>query len=157
MKKEVEKHGLDVSKPEEFEGRNVALSSSAAATKEAGKTAPASGNRVGVASVQSGIASADKAPESKFYTVRLGDTLWKIAETEYGRGHGDKYHLIIEANKPLLSHPDKLYPGPFRHPGLSDQFMILKAAGFDVCYSASVGRGNYGLRIGLHALHSIRV
>jgi nucleoid-associated protein YgaU len=37
--------------------------------------------------------------------------LWKIAETQYGSGKGGKYEEIFAANKPLLSDPDKIYPG----------------------------------------------
>jgi len=92
----------------------------AAKTGEAGKTASASGNTVDVAAVQNSIAAAAKAPESKFYTLKPGDTLWKIAEAEYGPGHGGKYHLIFEANKALLSNPGKLSPGQvLRIPPLS--------------------------------------
>ena len=49
--------------------------------------------------------------KSKFYTVQSGDTLWNIAEAEYGPGQGGGYHLIFAANKPLLSDPDAIYPG----------------------------------------------
>jgi cytochrome c oxidase subunit IV len=121
LKKEAKKDGLDVAKPEvATEGRNVALPRSAAATGEAGKIAPASGNAAGVATVQNDIAAAAKAPDAKFYTLKPGDTLWKIAEAEYGPGHGGKYHLIFEANKALLSNPAKLSPGQvLRIPPLS--------------------------------------
>jgi len=111
LKKEAEERGPDVPKADqEFEGRNAAVSGGAAVTKEAGKSVPASGATVGVATVQNDIAIA-KAPEWKFYTLKPGDTLWKIAETEYGHDHGGKYRLIFEANKPLLSNPSKVYPG----------------------------------------------
>lgn len=50
-----------------------------------------------------------KAPETAFYTVTKGDTLWKIAEAHYE--DGSKYPVIFEANKPMLDHPDKIYPG----------------------------------------------
>ncbi len=92
----------------------------AAAIEEAVKTTPASGNAAGVATVKNDTAAAAKALEAKFYTLKPGDTLWKIAETEYGPGHGGKYHLIFEANKALLSNPGKLSPGQvLRIPPLS--------------------------------------
>lgn len=46
---------------------------------------------------------------SEFYTVKSGDTLSKIAKQFYG--NAAKYPLIFEANKPMLSDPDKIYPG----------------------------------------------
>jgi len=51
---------------------------------------------------------AASAP-STFYTVKSGDTLGKIAREFYG--NAAKYPLIFEANKPMLSDPDKIYPG----------------------------------------------
>ena len=60
------------------------------------------------------------APESKFHTVKSGDTLWAISEREYGKGKGDKYDVIFQANRPMLTHPDKIYPGQvLRIPPLS--------------------------------------
>lgn len=41
--------------------------------------------------------------------VEKGDTLWKIAAKAYG--DGSKYQRIFEANRPMLTHPDKIYPG----------------------------------------------
>lgn len=46
---------------------------------------------------------------SKTYTVESGDTLSAIASKVYG--HAGKYMVIFEANKPMLSDPDKIYPG----------------------------------------------
>jgi hypothetical protein len=42
---------------------------------------------------------------------KKGDNLWKVAEAAYGKGKGPKYTVIFEANKPMLSDPDKIYPG----------------------------------------------
>ena len=52
---------------------------------------------------------ADEQPTARFYTVVSGDTLSGIAKKEYGSAN--KYPLIFEANKPMLSDPDKIYPG----------------------------------------------
>tara|TARA_R110002110_G_scaffold66978_1_gene183072 strand:+ start:177236 stop:177763 length:528 start_codon:yes stop_codon:yes gene_type:complete len=53
--------------------------------------------------------AATGASESSFYTVQSGDTLGKIAKEQYG--DAGKYPLIFEANKPMLTDPDKIYPG----------------------------------------------
>ena len=47
--------------------------------------------------------------EGKYREVKSGDTLSKIAKDEYGDANA--YMKIFEANKPMLSHPDKIYPG----------------------------------------------
>jgi nucleoid-associated protein YgaU len=44
-----------------------------------------------------------------FYPVEKGDTLSAIAKRLYG--DANKYPKIFEANRPMLSHPDKIYPG----------------------------------------------
>jgi nucleoid-associated protein YgaU len=95
-------------------GHNVVLSGRDAATEEAEKIAPATDDPVGVVTVQNDIAAAAETPESKLYAVQSGDTLWKIAGAEYAHGHGGEYHRIFAANKPLLSDPDKIYPGRTR-------------------------------------------
>jgi nucleoid-associated protein YgaU len=45
----------------------------------------------------------------KIYEVKSGDTLSKIAKTEYG--NANDYMLIFEANKDILKDPNKIYPG----------------------------------------------
>lgn len=47
--------------------------------------------------------------ETRFHQVQSGDTLSKIAKQYYGEA--GKYMQIFEANKPMLSDPDKIYPG----------------------------------------------
>ena len=96
------------------------MSGAAPTTEQAEKIAVALGNTVGVQTVQNDIKPAASAPESKFYTVKSGDTLWAISEREYGKGKGDKYDVIFQANRPMLTHPGKIYPGQvLRIPPLS--------------------------------------
>ena len=112
LKKELEKHGLDHSDVKiEVDGDKVKVSGTAKTTEEAEKIAIALGNTKGVATVQNDLKPAAASADSRFYTVVSGDTLWAISEREYGKGHGDKYNVIFEANKPMLTHPDKIYPG----------------------------------------------
>ena len=112
LKKELDKHGLDHSGVKvEVNGDKVTVSGTAKSTEEAEKIAIALGNTKGVGAVQNDIKPAKADADSKFYTVKSGDTLWAISEREYGKGHGDKYNVIFEANKPMLKNPDLIYPG----------------------------------------------
>lgn len=67
------------------------------------------GNTVGVAQVDSRLEIVVPAPEATMYTVQPGDSLSKIAKELYGDAM--KYPVIFEANQPMLSDPDKIYPG----------------------------------------------
>lgn len=67
------------------------------------------GNTEGIASVEDNIEVKTPEPEATFYTVKKGDYLSKIAKEVYGNAM--KYTIIFEANKPMLSDPDKIYPG----------------------------------------------
>lgn len=67
------------------------------------------GNVAGVATVDDRISVVTPAPEATFYEVQSGDSLSKIAKAHYGDAM--KYPVIFEANKPMLSDPDKIYPG----------------------------------------------
>jgi nucleoid-associated protein YgaU len=67
------------------------------------------GNVEGVDTVDNNMRVNVPQPESKYHTVVSGDSLSKIAKTVYGNAM--KYPIIFEANKPMLDHPDKIYPG----------------------------------------------
>jgi len=67
------------------------------------------GNVAGVESVQDQLGVKESEAEPQFYTVVSGDTLSKIAKEFYSNANA--YMKIFEANKPMLSSPDKIYPG----------------------------------------------
>ena len=67
------------------------------------------GNVGGVQAVNNMLVASEPADESEFHDVVRGDTLSAIAKTYYK--DASKYPVIFEANKPMLSHPDKIYPG----------------------------------------------
>lgn len=55
------------------------------------------------------VTGAQSQDGAVFYTVKKGDTLSEIAQKTMGKA--SRYQDIFEANKPMLSHPDKIYPG----------------------------------------------
>lgn len=77
------------------------------ATKE--KALLCAGNVAGVANVTDNMSVDLSEPESTYHDVVSGDNLSKISKAAYG--DPNKYMIIFEANKPMLSHPDKIYPG----------------------------------------------
>jgi nucleoid-associated protein YgaU len=90
-------------------GDTAVLEGEVAKQEDSEKIALAVGNVEGVAIVDNRMSVADPAPEAKYHTVEKGDTLSKIAKEHYGDAM--KYPAIFEANKPMLTHPDKIYPG----------------------------------------------
>lgn len=99
----LEADGLDIT----VEGDQVKVSGTAASQEMKEKVILAVGNVEGVATVEERIEGG--AGEPVFHTVEKGDTLWAIASKTMG--NGAKYTEIFEANKPMLSDPDKIYPG----------------------------------------------
>lgn len=90
-------------------GQNVTVEGEVDRQSDAEKIALAVGNVAGVNAVDNLMRVTVSEPPSQFHTVVAGDSLSKIA----GKYYGDvqKYNVIFEANKPMLSDPDKIYPG----------------------------------------------
>ena len=89
LKAEIVNHGLDASRINiAVDGSTVTLTGGAATTADAEKIALAVGNTKGVTKVVNNIAADAPHQDSGFYTVKSGDTLWKIAEESYGHGQG---------------------------------------------------------------------
>ena len=95
--------GLDIS----VEGDKVKVSGKAASQEMKEKVILAVGNVEGVAAVEEDMDGGEG--DGTFHTVEKGDTLWAIAAKTLG--NGARYEEIFEANKPMLTHPDKIYPG----------------------------------------------
>lgn len=109
IEKEVAALGLVGDVKVEVSGDTVKIAGAAPTQEAREKLILAAGNVLGVAKVEEEIAVANSAPEAGFHTVEKGDTLWAVAKKAYG--DGSKYTAIFEANKPMLSDPDKIYPG----------------------------------------------
>ncbi len=101
----LEVEGLEV----QVDGERVIVSGKTPdqATRE--KVILAVGNVEGVAEVEDNLEVEAPEPEAQFHTVVSGDSLSKIAKVYYGNAM--KYPVIFEANKPMLTDPNKIYPG----------------------------------------------
>jgi nucleoid-associated protein YgaU len=109
IEKEVADLGLDGDVKVEVDGDTVKIAGAAPTQEAREKLILAAGNVLGISKVEEEISVSAAEPEATFHTVEKGDTLWKVAEKAYG--NGAKYQAIFEANKPMLSDPDKIYPG----------------------------------------------
>ena len=118
LEKEVAKHGLDsegVDIHVDDDG-NVTIKGKAVSQEMKEKIILAVGNVAGVSAVNDEVEAADGGEASAFHEVVSGDTLWAVSKKYYGKG--SRYMEIFEANKPMLSHPDKIYVGQMlRIPG----------------------------------------
>ena len=132
LKKELDSHKLGTEKVQvEVKGDTAILKGAVADQSVFEKAIVAIGNTLGVSKVQADelnivapdsglkldgnvdmtelVKASTPAKQPKFYTVKKGDNLSKIAQEVYGKA--SKYPVIFEANKPMLTHPDKIYPG----------------------------------------------
>lgn len=64
-------------------------------------------DRIQIRAGEGGVQQVGQA--SRFYQVKSGDTLSKIAKELYGDANA--YPQIFEANRPMLKDPDEIYPG----------------------------------------------
>jgi nucleoid-associated protein YgaU len=92
-------------------GDTVKIDSKGADRETLEKLVLAVGNIEGIAKVEADLPEA--GPEAGqapvFHTVKKGETLSAIAKAYLG--NAGKYNAIFEANRPMLSDPDKIYPG----------------------------------------------
>lgn len=109
LKAEINRLGLNVNDLGIELCEQVIVSGTTQTNAEREKVILALGNVEGVGSVDDQLAVSNPEPEAQFYTVQSGDSLSKISKTMYGDAM--KYNTIFEANKPMLDHPDKIYPG----------------------------------------------
>lgn len=107
LKKELDSFNLGTDKLQvEVDGDKAILKGDVEDQNILEKAIVAIGNTIGISKVE-----AKTAGNPQFHTVEKGDTLWAVAEKAYGKGKGAEYNRIFEANKPMLKHPDKIYPG----------------------------------------------
>jgi len=109
LEQEIKNLGLDASGMEikVAEDGKVVVSGNAVSQEMKEKVILAVGNVAGVAEVQDDVPDTGDAPV--FHTVVKGDTLSAISKKTLG--NANRYNEIFEANKPMLTHPDKIYPG----------------------------------------------
>ena len=98
-----------------IQGDTVTINGVADSQAEKEKAILILGNTKGVArvndqiQVKSGESVQQVGQASRFYQVKSGDTLSKIAKDVYG--DASQYPQIFEANRPMLKDPDEIYPG----------------------------------------------
>ena len=91
-----------------FADGRVTLTGTAPSQEAAEKAMLAAGNVENVTEVDNQI-QYPAGTETRYHDVVKGDTLSAIAKQYYG--DASKYPVIFEANKPMLSDPNKIYPG----------------------------------------------
>ena len=106
LKKHID--GLNLPGADVAEDGTATVTGDVASQEDKEKILVAVGNVTGVGQVSDGVKVTQSGAESRFYTVKSGDTLSAISKAMYGSAN--EYQRIFEANKPMLTHPDKIYP-----------------------------------------------
>ncbi|MGI9526705.1 MAG: peptidoglycan-binding protein LysM [Weeksellaceae bacterium] len=116
VKEHLKKYNFDLSDINlSVNDEEVTVSGKAKNIDEKQRILATAGNVEGVSSVKDNLTLKEalkiEIPDIKktMYTVQSGDSLSKIAKEVYG--DANQYNKIFEANKPMLSDPDKIYPG----------------------------------------------
>ena len=113
--KHIKKYGLNVKDlAVTVDGGTVTLNGEVSSVLERNRVVVVTGNVEGISSVNDKLVlnvpePVVVEPEKQYYTVVSGDYLSKISKRVYGDAM--KYNIIFEANKPMLTDPDKIYPG----------------------------------------------
>lgn len=113
--KHIGKYGLEVKNlVVTVDGDVVTLNGEVSSVLERNRVVVVTGNVDGISAVNDNLQlnipePVIVEPEKQFYTVVSGDYLSKISKRVYGDAM--KYNKIFEANRPMLTDPDKIYPG----------------------------------------------
>ncbi len=92
-----------------FDAGKVTVTGTAPTQAAKEKVTLCCGNVSSVSGVDNQMTVTNPEPEAQYHDVVSGDNLSKISKQYYG--DPNKYNVIFEANKPMLSNPDKIYPG----------------------------------------------
>ena len=109
LKAEVARLGIPVSDLNVEVSEMVTVSGMTDTNADREKIILAMGNIDNIGAVEDNISVTNPEPEATFHVVKSGDSLSKISKEVYGDPM--KYNVIFEANRPMLKHPDEIYPG----------------------------------------------
>ena len=116
VQEHLKKYNFDLSGVKlSVEGETVTVSGEAKNIGEKQRILATAGNVEGITNVEDKLTLKEALKieipdiQKTMYTVQSGDTLSKIAKEVYG--NANEYPKIFEANKPMLTDPDKIYPG----------------------------------------------
>jgi nucleoid-associated protein YgaU len=110
LRREIEDLGVNLDGLSiEVEGDTVRLSGQTDNQEQKEKAILALGNVEGIAQVEEDVEVRDGGDEMRFHTVEEGDTLSALAERYLDANA--RYQEIFDANKPMLTDPNMIYPG----------------------------------------------